>query len=121
MDKIETLELKISKFLRVGVLVAGVLMFIGWLVSFQWPGNPLANFETYSQLSLIFHLELAFMDGNWGLLLSYAGLVALISLPVLRVFLTMILFIKQKEFILGAVAALVLLGLFLSFTFGIEL
>ena len=121
MDKIETLELKIAKFLRLGVLVAGLLMLSGWLLSFEWAGNPLERFQTYSQLSLLLHLELALMDQNWGLLLSYVGLISLISLPVIRVFLTMILFLKQKEFILGAVAALVLLGLVLSFTFGIEL
>jgi uncharacterized membrane protein len=54
------------------------------------------------------------------MLLSYAGLIALISLPVLRVLLTMILFLKQKEYILAVVAALVLIGLFVSFTFGME-
>ena len=121
MDKLLSLELKIAKFLRAGVLVAGFLMLAGWLASFQWTGNPLAHFKTYSQLSMFLNFELAIMDGNWGLCLSYVGLIALISLPVLRVLLTMVLFIKQKEFILAGVAALVLLGLFVSFTFGIEL
>jgi uncharacterized membrane protein len=121
MDKLMTLEFKIAKFLRIGVLVAGLLMLIGWLTSFQWAGNPLEKFHSYSQLPVFLHLELALMDENWGLLISYVGLLALISLPVLRVLLTMILFIKQKEFILAGVAALVVIGLLVSFTFGIEL
>lgn len=120
MDKLQDLELKISKFLRIGVIVAGVMMLAGWLTSFQWFGNPLTKFHTYSQLSVFLHLELALMDENWGMLLSYAGLIALISLPVLRVLLTMVLFFKQKEYILAVVAAFVLIGLFVSFTFGME-
>jgi uncharacterized membrane protein len=118
MNKLQTLELKIAKFLRAGVIFAGLIMLIGWLTSFQWSGNPLEKFKSYSQLPIFVHLQIALMDENWGLLLSYAGLLFLISLPVLRVLLTMILFIKQKEYILSVVAAIVLLGLFVSFTFG---
>jgi uncharacterized membrane protein len=121
MDKLLSLELKIAKFLRTGVLVAGVIMLIGWVTGFQWSGNPLEHFKTYSKLPVFVQVELGLMNENWGLCLSYVGLLVLISLPVLRVLLTMILFIKQKEFILAAVAGLVVIGLLVSFTFGIEL
>ena len=120
MHKLQTLEFKIAKFLRTGVIIAGLFMLTGWLTSFQWSGNPFENFKTYSQLSLFYRLEIALMDENWGMLLSFGGLIVLISLPVIRVLLTMVLFVKQKEYILSVVAALVLIGLFVSFTFGME-
>jgi uncharacterized membrane protein len=121
MDKLESLELKISKFLRIGVLIAGAFLLVGWLGSFQWNSNPFTNLSEYNQLSLMLKIQLYIMNGEWGMCISYLGLIFLISLPVIRVFLTMFLFIKQKEFRLAIIAGIVLLGLFLSFTFGIEL
>lgn len=121
MNDIEALELKIAKFLRVGVLLAGALILIGWGLNFQWSENPFARFEVYSHAQLSDLLEVYWMDQNWGVLISYVGLFALISLPIIRVLLTMILFVKQKEHTLAMVALFVLAGLITSFALGIEL
>jgi uncharacterized membrane protein len=121
MNEIESLELKIAKFLRVGVIVAGIIMFAGWITQFQLTGNPFFNFETYDKIPLIELLQFHLYRKHWGVLLSYAGLFSLISLPLIRVLLTAILFLKQKEFILALIAFTVLIGLLISMSLGIEL
>lgn len=121
MDRIEALELKIAKLLRIGVIVSGILMATGWLFTFSWNANPFVNYETYDQIAFLelwhFHLS----RGNWGAIISYAGLVGLIALPVLRVLFTAFLFMRNKERLLAALAMVVFLCLLLSMVLGIEL
>ena len=121
MDQLENLEIKISKFLRAGVILSGSLLLIGWLMDFNYNHNPFAEFSQYSNLDLGTALEVAFMGEKWGILICYLGLFILISLPMIRVLLTAILFVKQKEMMLAGIAALVLFALILSFSLGIEL
>ena len=120
MNEIESLELKISKFLRVGVLVAAAFMFVGWMMQFKLTANPFFNFSTYDQIPFVDMIQHHIMRKNYGALISYTGLIVLISLPLIRVALTGFLFLKQKEFILAGVAFLVLFGLIISFVFGFE-
>ncbi len=121
MDQLESLELKISKFLRLGVLCSGFFLLVGWLANFNFENASPEKFKTYSPVDMFTSIELAIMDGNWALLISYLGLIILISLPMIRVFLTAFLFLKQKENILACIAGFVLLALIVSFSFGIEL
>lgn len=121
MDQLESLELKISKFLRLGVLCSGFFLLLGWLGNFSFENSNPARFATYSPVDMFTSIEVALMGGNWALLLSYLGLIILISLPMIRVLLTAVLFLKQKENILAAIAGFVLVALIVSFTFGIEL
>jgi uncharacterized membrane protein len=51
--------------------------------------------------------------------IATAGIALLILLPVLRVALMLIVFVRQRDYRLGAVAALVLLLIGLGFTLGI--
>ncbi len=121
MNKIESLELKIAKFLRVGVIIAGLIMFAGWMAQFKLNGDPFFNFQTYDHIPLQDLIGLHLHRKHWGALLSYFGLAALISLPIIRVLLTAILFIRQKEFLLALIAMTVLIGLIFSMSLGIEL
>lgn len=121
MNKIESLELKIAKFLRVGVIFAGLIMFVGWATQFKFDGNPFFNFQTYDHIPLQDLIGLHIHRKHWGALLSYMGLATLISLPIIRVFLTAVLFIRQKEFLLSFVALTVFGGLIFSMLLGIEL
>lgn len=119
--ELENLELKISKFLRYGVLVSGFFLAIGWISNFSLTENPYEHFKFYDYLPLQDILQLYFRNKEWGVLISYVGLGLLISLPLIRVLLTAFLFIKQKEYQLAAIATLVLICLVVSFSFGIDL
>lgn len=120
-DQLEALEIKTSKFLRAGVIVAGILIAIGWIGNWNFSTDPLFNFKTYDQIPLFDILQLHLRNGDWSVLTCYLGLATLISLPLIRVFLTMILFIKQKEIVLATISFAVLLGLVISMALGIDL
>lgn len=119
MEKMEDLELKIAKFLRLGVLVSGILIFVGWLMKFKLGVNPFYVFQDYDQISLPVLLRHYWKRRDWGVLISYAGMAALISLPIIRVMLTGVLFLKQKEHHLAIITLIVLLGLIGSFFLGV--
>lgn len=119
-EKMENLELKIALFLRWGVFLSGVLIFGGWLWDVKFNTDPFYSFQRYYVFPLQNILKIYYKNERWGTLVSYVGLVALISLPVIRVFLTAFLFFRQKEYRLGLVALLVLFSLGVSFILGIE-
>ncbi len=121
MDQLESLELRISKFLRLGVLVAGLFMLIGWISQSINQADSLIALKTYHSSTLSETLSNAWTTSSWGVLISYLGLAILISLPITRVFLTAVLFLKQKEYLLAGIAAFVLVALIVSFSLGIEL
>ena len=120
MNQFDDLELKISKFLRYGVIVAGLVILIGWLMMFKFT-NTFYTFKFYDKLPLTEVIPFYFYRERWGILLAYAGLVILISLPIIRVLLTLLLFFKQKEYALALVAGCVSVALILSLFLGIEL
>lgn len=115
------MSLTIAKLLRYGVLIAGALMLAGWCTLLDFSHNPLAAFHEYQSSNLEQSLRIALEAGQWGLLLAYLGLAVLISLPLLRVFLTALLFLKQKEKAMAILSFFVLAVLILSFSLGIEL
>lgn len=117
----QSLELFISKFLRIGILMAGVLMLAGWLSQLSFSTDIFSNFQTYHEVRLIPTLRSLFDNKEWGLLTSYAGLFVLICLPLLRVVMTLVVFLRNRNYILAGVSALVLLGLFLSVALGFEI
>jgi uncharacterized membrane protein len=121
MRKIEKSETIISYFLRAGVLLAGTLILVGWLSQLRWQGNTFFTFEIYDQISLFEILRLHLYREHWRPLISYAGLAILILLPLIRVFLTAILFLINKEFKLGFISVMVFLSLSLSILLGIKI
>ena len=117
--RLNDLELKISKVLRTGVLFSGALMALGWLTSLGG-AHPFAAFQQYQQVPLSTSLHQVWSEGRWSTLLVYAGLVVLVLLPGLRVFLTAVLFFRQREYKMAAIALFVLVILIVSFSLGIE-
>ncbi|WP_413584319.1 DUF1634 domain-containing protein [Bdellovibrio sp. HCB274] len=115
------LELRISKMLRSGVYVAGMLMTIGWLWGWFKHGDTLSSFSRYESKSLYETLNWAVITHDQPLIIGFAGLAVLVSLPIIRVFLTGVLFIKQKDYILAVMAFAVFTCLIASFLLGIEL
>ena len=121
MDELESLELRISKFLRAGVLISGLLMLIGWLAQLLSSGSSLELLKTYNAVSLEETFKIIMANNLWFEFIAYLGMIILISLPIIRVFLTAFLFLKQKEYVLAGIASFVLIALIVSFSLGIEL
>ena len=117
----DDLELKISKFLRAGVIIAGIFLSIGWMSLLYYNGSTFETLKIYHEAPLMGALGAALDAHSWTIIIAYLGLVILISLPILRVFLTAIIFVKQKEYLLAGIAGFVLITLIVSFTLGIEL
>ena len=125
----ESMELKISRFLRVGVVTSGIFMLFGWL------GNYLLHFtdsrmrdvfETLREYrlhplidQLMNHAARPFDMGSVFLFSSYIGLFILISLPIIRVLLTSVLLFKNREHTLAWIAVFVLVALIGSFYLGV--
>lgn len=120
-DSLHKLELNISQLLRVGVLLAGVFLAIGWLWLWYNNGNMLESFTVYEPKTLLETVHWARLTNDHAMLVSVVGMVLLVSLPVVRVFLTGVLFIRQKEFVLATMAFLVFVALVSSFFLGIDL
>lgn len=118
-DKAYELELLIAKFLRWGVIFCGGLILIGWLLNLKWDANAFYIYRDYDQIPFWDLIRLYLRSGNIGGLISFAGLAALVSLPVWRVLLTGILFLRQKEKALALVAFLVFTLLIVSFLLGV--
>lgn len=119
MNDLDRMELKISKFLRYGVIVAGLIILIGWIVSFNPDKNPFIGLQTYRPFTIFDSIQMYVILESWGNLIIYFGLSLLISLPILRVVLSTVLFMKQKEKTMALIGATVLLGLILSFSLGL--
>ncbi|MFZ4714007.1 MAG: DUF1634 domain-containing protein [Bacteriovoracaceae bacterium] len=117
----EDLEYKISLLLRRGVLLSAFFLAMGVIGSLFSPSKPLESYSTYQAVSFLIRLENAWDESSWFTLISYLGLMILISLPLIRVFLTGILFVKNKEKAMGIMAFLVFIILVASFFLGIEL
>lgn len=118
MDRIEVLESKISRFLRFGVVSSGIIIFLGWIFNFKFSGNPFYSFDTYDHIPLKNLIEFHIQNKDWSHLISYFGLFILIIIPIIRVLLTVILFFKEKEYLLSAIAIMVFICLILSMSIG---
>lgn len=120
-DRLFSLELFIAKFLRYGVLLAGLLLLIGWMTQIDFHHNAFEAYKTYKDAPLVETLSHAYAADQWGLLTAYLGLGVLISLPLLRVALTAVVFIVDRDYTLAFCAVVVLGGLLISFILGYEI
>ncbi len=119
--RLEALELFIAKFLRYGVLIAGAVIFVGWMSQINFHRNVFEEFHVYQHMSLGDTLSFLWLQQSYGLLLAYVGLILLISLPLLRVVMTAGLFLIEKDYLMAICALLVLGGLALSIALGFEI
>lgn len=120
-ESLNQLEYRISQFLRGGVLFAGLLLLVGWLWMLVNNREVLSTFDEYHPQSLAESLQWALIMNDRALMMSFFGLVVLVSLPVIRVLMTGVLFMKQKEYRLALMAFLVFSALVASFSLGIDL
>ena len=114
------LELFIAKFLRAGVIVSGLFMLTGWLGTLDLHHNIFLNYQNYTHNSLLSTIS-QYDVSSWPHLMIYLGLICLILLPLLRVLLTGLIFMKQRDYIMASLVLLVLAGLIISISQGIEI
>lgn len=116
----DSTELAIARFLRYGALFAGVLLAAGWATRAA-TGRDDAGLSVFSErreTDLLASLEAARQAGDVGLLVAYAGLLVLVSLPVLRVAFVAGLFLRNGERAMAAAALFVLATLGFSVWLG---
>lgn len=119
--QLHSLELIISKLLRVGVMTAGVCLLVGWIGMWLKNGSMLSGFHVYEPEPLLEKIQWALLMRDRSLMMAMIGLVLLVCLPLVRVLLTGILFIRQKDYKLAVMAFAVFATLVASFFLGIEL
>ncbi|HWU43310.1 MAG TPA: DUF1634 domain-containing protein [Bdellovibrio sp.] len=120
-EALEQLEYIISQLLRIGVLLAGVMLLVGWLWLWFNNGSLLESFTVYEPKSFLETVHWALISNDRPMIISLLGLVLLVSLPIVRVLLTGVLFLRQKDFPLACMAFLVFAALITSVLLGIDL
>ena len=113
-NEIEDAEIVISKTLRAGVALSGAITCLG-LVLFLVTGNsgyPGESFPT-SVVEILRGLENL---KPYAVMLS--GLFLLILTPVLRVGVSIVTFVKEKDYMYAAITATVFIILIISFLLG---
>ena len=121
INRLESTELMIAKFLRYGVILSGIVLLVGWMLQISFTHNVYLEFAHYGQEDLIHRLSKAYIAQDWGTIISYLGLGILISLPFVRVLLTAVVFVLDQDYLMASCAILVVVGLVLSVTLGFQL
>jgi uncharacterized membrane protein len=113
-SNIEEVEIIISKSLQIGVLSSAVVIFIGFLM-FLITGNSGYPGDTFpTSLLLIFQGVAALKP--YAIILT--GLFILILTPVFRVGVSIIVFMKEKDYLYVKITAVVFAILIVSFLLG---
>lgn len=113
-NDIETMEIKISNLLRIGVIISAIFILIG-LIMFLVTGNsgyPESSFP-YS-VGLILHGLITLKP--YGIILT--GLLLLILTPIFRVGISIIIFFQEKDYLYMIITSIVLIVLIISFLLG---
>lgn len=113
-SKIGDVEIIISKSLRIGVMLSAVTILVGLLMFLSsgnsgYPGNsyPTTLTEIVKGLLLL---------KPYGIIMT--GLLILISTPVFRVGVSVIVFFKEKDYLYVKITAVVFAILLFSFMLG---
>ncbi len=92
---------------------------MGWVSQLHFSENPFLAFHDYAPVPLQEMLPRVLVSPSaW---LTYAGLFLLVSLPLIRVVFTAVLFWRQGDRVLAVMAALVSIALISSCVLGLEL
>lgn len=113
-SNIEDVEIIISKLLQVGVLLSAAVMLVGFLTFILTGGSGYENNAFPSRLLMILQGLAAFKP--YAIILT--GLFILILTPVFRVGVSIIVFLKEKDFLYVAITAIVFSILIVSFLLG---
>jgi uncharacterized membrane protein len=113
-NNVEEVEIIISKSLKIGVILSAAVIFIGFIMFLVTgrSGYPGSTFPT--NLMLIFKGAAALKP--YAIILT--GLFILILTPVFRVGISVIVFLKEKDYIYVKITAVVFAILIVSFLLG---
>lgn len=112
--ELEEMELTISRFLKFGVMLSAAVIALGFLI-FIFTGNSGYNGEYFPKTPVEIFKGLASLKA-YAIILT--GLMFLILTPVFRVGISILVFIKEKDFLYAKITALVFIILIVSFLLG---
>ena len=123
-------EVGLSYILRFGVFFCSFVLFtgifIGWILPSTHHGISSADishlmngqrFHTSGVPESFFSLKEGILALNSSAIISF-GLICLVSLPILRVGITLILFLQKKDYIYVGITTIVMIVLLSSIFFG---
>lgn len=113
-DRLNRVELLVSRALRTGVLISAFVIVAGLLLFFAAGDGGYPNNAYPTSFSAILAGTLALKP--FAVIL--AGLVLLILTPVLRVAVSLLTFVLEQDWLYVGISALVLIILLSSFFFG---
>ncbi len=124
-SRVGVAEIWVSHLLRAGVMISLIVILAGTVITFQHHRDYLTNSRDIRELTgsgWIFPHDLRAVArsalGGSGRGLIEAGLLVLICTPVLRVALTLIIFLLEKDRAYVILSAIVLTLLAISFLLG---
>lgn len=119
MDKqtqeLQKVELMIGRILAFGTYISALLMIVGIILTFFKPSGTFVAHDLFSMSKTV--TSLIQLNPDTYLLV---GLFLLILTPVLRVLISIILFVKQKDTVYTCITIGVLIILIISMVFGIN-
>jgi len=113
-EKIISAEIVVSKVLRIGVLISGIVILIG-LILYLTAGDSGYPADTYPTTLM------GILEGTGNLkpaAVILFGLFLLILTPVLRVGITILVFVKAKDYLYVGITSLVFVILIISLLLG---
>jgi uncharacterized membrane protein len=113
-SKIEEIEIIISKFLRAGVMLSAIIVGIG-LVMFLVTGKSGYTGEYFPTSPSEIFIGLVGLK-SYAIILT--GLIILVLTPVFRVGVSIIVFIKEGDYLYVKITSLVFIILIISFLIG---
>lgn len=113
-SKIEEMEIIISNFLRIGVVLSAIIVFIG-LSMYLISGNS-GYTGSYFPTTLSEILSGFIVFKPYAIIL--VGLLLLILTPVFRVGVSILVFVKEKDYLYVKITSFVFLILIISFVLG---
>lgn len=113
-DELKSIELVIGKVLRIGVIVAAIIILFGLLL-YIFTGNSGYGSGIYPTT---FHAIFSGLLAGKAFAFIMLGLFVLILTPVLRVVVSIYSFYKEKDFLYVGITTFVLVILLVSFFIG---
>lgn len=113
-SKIEEVELVISRSLQVGVILSAAIMLTGFIMYLVTGNSGYAGNTFPTSLQVIFAGLLALKP--YAIILT--GLLILILTPVFRVGISILVFMKEKDYLYVKITAVVFAILIVSFVLG---